>query len=42
MDQNQVKNYLLAGNLSQGYRPSTLVWPLWYWAGQQMLNVSIL
>lgn len=40
MDKNEVKNYLLAGNLSEGYRPSTLIWPLWYWAGQQAFTLQ--
>lgn len=40
MDKKEIKNYLLAGNLTEGYRPSTLIWPLWYWAGQQMFTLQ--
>lgn len=34
------KYNLLGESVTKGYRPSTLIFPLWYWAGQSMFTLQ--
>lgn len=39
-DNDELYKRIVGPAKTRGYRPSTLIWPLWYWAGQAMFTLT--